>query len=181
MPVHAGHGNRVAADPGPGRVAFNAFRLQTETPVRIPMLLLMATLAACSSLQRTQHFVVEKSDYSALAYQSLKYIEMRGAVERFVIGPDVGADARNGLRGQRPLTSSTVGAPENAIVPAGTFVVTRFDIADGEATLEGILGTSRPAGPCNLTFSIPWFLQPNNDWYNPSYKIESCDRRVEVQ
>jgi hypothetical protein len=138
-------------------------------------------LAACANLERLgSSFEPRDSDYAAVASQSLRYIEMRGPVDRFVVAAGVDPRVFNALKSQRPSAAKPGAEPPHA-VPNGTFVLTDFRIADGEAWFEGTLGTVRDGVPCDLEFTIPWYLQKNNDWYNPSYKIESCDKRVELR
>jgi hypothetical protein len=140
------------------------------------------TLAACSALvPRDQHFTVEDSDYEAIAYHSLKYIEMRGPVNAFIVAPNVDPRVRNALKSQRRVSSAVSPRTGTDTVPEGYFVLTHFQIADGEAMFEGTLGTMRNGAACDLKFSIPWYIEKNNDWYNPSYKIESCEKREELE
>lgn len=151
---------------------------------RLPAVALLASmlaLGACTGLSRLDRpFDATDGDYADIAAHSLKYIEMRGPVERFVVGDDIEPRVRNALKRERPVRAAAAGLSADASVPPGTFVLTGFTIADGEASFEGTLGTRRGDAPCNLKFSIPWYLGKENEWWNPSYKIESCDRREDL-
>lgn len=149
--------------------------------MRTPALLAsMLALGACTGMSRLDHpFEASDGDYADIAAHSLKFIAMRGPVERFIVADDIAPRVRNALKREKPVRATAAGI-SSAAVPPGTFVLTAFAIGGGEALFEGTLGTQRDGAPCDLKFSIPWYLGKENDWSNPSYKIESCDRREDI-
>jgi hypothetical protein len=154
------------------------------------LLIFMAALVAgCDGMQwkqerRMRNFTVKADDFNDIAAAALARIDSKGDIKTLVVPSTLDPRAVAALERIHPTTPYVPPASTTMeILPAGYFLVHEFTIENSEAgptaRLEGQLGpvtrttTAANLPDCGTIYSIAFYLE-GGDWYNPSYKIETC-------
>ncbi len=146
-------------------------------------------LAACDGTQlkqerRLRNFRVTADDFNVIAEAAFKRIDPQENIKLIVVPATLDPRAVAALQRVRQVATFTPASPAaNELLPAGHFLVRKFEIdasdAEPSASIEGQLGpvtrtlTAANLPDCGKIYSIAYFLR-GGDWYNPSYKVETC-------
>lgn len=150
----------------------------------IAVLVMLCFLAACDGMKYRQslrqNFVVEDGDFYSIGVYAFKLIDPKGEITTIVTPPNLDPRARAVLKKIAKLVPTAPQSPD-LLLPEGYFVLETFNIADGEAMLEGQLGpvtkklTAAGLPDCGRNYSVSFYLV-GGDWYSPSYKVRTCDQ-----
>ena len=166
---------------GPGTVAARKFFAVAVACVFL--------LTACDGMtyrqeRRLANFLVTADDFNAIAETTFALIDPKNDIKTIAISATLDPRAVAALKRVRPVVP-LVQAPTAAaeILPAGYFVVRMFSIeavdAEPEARIEGQLGpvtktmTAANMPDCGKIYTVVFVLK-GGEWFNPSYKIETC-------
>ncbi|MEO5623293.1 MAG: hypothetical protein ABIQ78_07755 [Dokdonella sp.] len=127
--------------------------------------------------KRMVDFHVTQQDFDSIARATFKLIDGKGGIDTIVAPLALDPRARQALKNVHPTIAVPPG-PANTL-PAGYFLVKKFSVDEGEASLDGQLGpvtglmTAANMPDCGKEYSVAFYIE-GGDWVSHAYKVETC-------
>lgn len=131
-----------------------------------------------------RNFIVSADDFNEIAEATFALIDPNKSITVIVVPSTLDPRAVAALKQVRPIIPFVPAAPTaTEILPAGYFLIRTFTIegtdAEAQATIEGQFGpvtrtmTAANLPDCGKIYSVVFYLK-GGEWFNPSYKVETC-------